>query len=273
MKKLLEKKYINSGFVAALLILLIVNIVMYLNISFHYEDEKIITQTLRISQISEFLLSRITEASASRRGYFITSSPEFINEYKTALNLADSVYKELVIMTKDNPNEHQLMDSLGMLIHDRKDLMGEAFAMHKKSKDLNTQIEYTKKGEETQDKIERLIQRIHSEEKSVLNKRLAEAEQSAKYTTTSLVAGNVIDFSLLILAVVLLNRNISRRKYIENTLEESRNWLATTLESIGDGVIVTGKIGEILFMNKVAEQITEWRSVDAQELLLDHVFT
>src|SRR4030095_14341127 len=273
MKKLLEKKYINSGFVAALLILLIVNIVMYLNISFHYEDEKIITQTLRISQISEFLLSRITEASASRRGYFITGSPEFINEYQAALNSADSVYKELVVMTKDNPNEHQLMDSLGMLIHTRKDLMEEALEIQKKKEDIKTQIEYTKKGEETQDKIERLMKRIQNEEKSVLNKHLAEAETSAKYTTISLVAGNVIAFSLLILAVVLLNRNITRRKDIERSLEENRNWLATTLESIGDGVIVTGKIGEILFMNKVAEQITEWRSVDAQELLLDHVFT
>src|SRR4030095_6175687 len=149
----------------------------------------------------------------------------------------------------------------------------EALEIQKKKEDIKTQIEYTKKGEETQDKIERLMKRIQNEEKSVLNKHLAEAETSAKYTTISLVAGNVIAFSLLILAVVLLNRNITRRKDIERSLEENRNWLATTLESIGDGVIVTGKIGEILFMNKVAEQITEWRSVDAQELLLDHVFT
>jgi len=46
---------------------------------------------------------------------------------------------------------------------------------------------------------------------------------------------------------------------IEKRLEESEEWLATTLMSIGDAVIATDGAGYVKSMNHVAERLTGWK--------------
>ena len=41
-------------------------------------------------------------------------------------------------------------------------------------------------------------------------------------------------------------------------LRGQREWLSTTLSSIGDGVIATDPNGSVLLLNKIAEQMTGW---------------
>ncbi len=272
MKRTLGKKYLNTGFVIGLLILILVNVLIYLNISFHFEDEKVINKSLRIIQASEELYSNIIEAETNRRGYLITSNDEFLKSYYPSMNSIDSSFTILNSLLTSY-SEKRNIDSLQMLIFNRKDLLEESLELQeKRSRDMKSQIEFTEKGKETLDRIKELIRKIQQEETGILNNRLLEASKSSAYTLTSLVAGNIIAFSLMIIAIVLLNRNVNRRLETERVLEESRNWLATTLESIGDAVIVTSKIGEILFMNRVAEKLTGWKSADSSGLLLDHIF-
>jgi len=46
---------------------------------------------------------------------------------------------------------------------------------------------------------------------------------------------------------------------VEKRLEESEEWLATTLMSIGDAVIATDAAGCVKSMNHVAERLTGWK--------------
>ncbi len=55
-------------------------------------------------------------------------------------------------------------------------------------------------------------------------------------------------------------------------LEEEKEWLQVTLSSIGDAVIVADKNGRVIFLNKVAEQLTGWRLQEASGKLVDEVF-
>jgi PAS domain S-box-containing protein len=58
----------------------------------------------------------------------------------------------------------------------------------------------------------------------------------------------------------------------ENELKITKNWLQTTLASIGDGVIVTDAFGIISFMNPVAEKMTGWLLKDALNFSLPEIF-
>ncbi|MBA1343073.1 MAG: Methanogenesis regulatory histidine kinase FilI [ANME-2 cluster archaeon] len=59
---------------------------------------------------------------------------------------------------------------------------------------------------------------------------------------------------------------------VEKRLEESEEWLATTLMSIGDAVIATDAAGCVKSMNHVAERLTGWKQEDASGKPLTEVF-
>jgi two-component system, cell cycle sensor histidine kinase and response regulator CckA len=61
-------------------------------------------------------------------------------------------------------------------------------------------------------------------------------------------------------------------KNMEQSLRIQRNYLHTTLSCIGDGVITTDKIGNITFINSVAEQIINCDGAQIVNTPLDEVF-
>lgn len=66
---------------------------------------------------------------------------------------------------------------------------------------------------------------------------------------------------------IVTNTPLSERK-----VRESRQWLLTKLNSIGDGVIATDTKGCVKFMNPVAEMLTGWKQADAMGMPVDMVF-
>lgn len=60
-----------------------------------------------------------------------------------------------------------------------------------------------------------------------------------------------------------LKKEILRRKWAEEALENEKERLDVTLRSIGDGVIVINTTGQIIMMNEVAEILTGWTEGDS----------
>ncbi len=54
-----------------------------------------------------------------------------------------------------------------------------------------------------------------------------------------------------------------RRHQLEKTVHADRQWLTTTLSSIGEATIATDQKGMITFMNPLAEQLTGWQLPEA----------
>lgn len=69
-----------------------------------------------------------------------------------------------------------------------------------------------------------------------------------------------------------LEREIEKRKKAQETLQISEQRWATTLTSIGDGVIATDAAGRITFMNAVAEALTGWTLDEATQKPVAEVF-
>jgi PAS domain S-box-containing protein len=75
-----------------------------------------------------------------------------------------------------------------------------------------------------------------------------------------------------ILGVVLVFRDFTEQRRAEEAIAEQREWLETTLESIGDAVIATDVRGRVVFMNPVAENLTGWRIDSARDRPCTEVF-
>jgi PAS domain S-box-containing protein len=57
-----------------------------------------------------------------------------------------------------------------------------------------------------------------------------------------------------------------------NKLQKSEDWLSKILISIGDAVIVIDKLGNVSFMNPIAENLTGWNQGEAIKKSLDVIF-
>jgi PAS domain S-box-containing protein len=62
------------------------------------------------------------------------------------------------------------------------------------------------------------------------------------------------------------------RKIAEEDRRTQQEWLAVTLASIGDAVIATDIVGQVRFLNGVAQDLTGWSQTDAEGQPLEKVF-
>ena len=69
-----------------------------------------------------------------------------------------------------------------------------------------------------------------------------------------------------------LELEIANRKLIEKKVTEQKESLAVTLRSIGDGVITTNLVGNIVLVNKVTEQLTGWSQEEAVGKPIQDIF-
>jgi diguanylate cyclase (GGDEF)-like protein/PAS domain S-box-containing protein len=70
---------------------------------------------------------------------------------------------------------------------------------------------------------------------------------------------------------VYIGRDITERKRLEKALYEEKELAQVTLQSIGDAVITTDAIGQIKYMNPIAEQMTRWVLADARGKALTEI--
>jgi PAS domain S-box-containing protein len=74
------------------------------------------------------------------------------------------------------------------------------------------------------------------------------------------------------LVAVNVFQDVTDKRREEEAREELREWLATTLRSIGDAVIATDANARVRFMNPVAERLTGVTSAEAEGQALQAVF-
>ena len=86
------------------------------------------------------------------------------------------------------------------------------------------------------------------------------------------LAGYVLACAIITLAGAMMHRERRRAEGAGRTAAEQKEWLTTTLASIGDGVIATDSLGRIAFMNPVAEALTGWPAAEAMQAPLEQVF-
>src|SRR5262249_48305701 len=102
--------------------------------------------------------------------------------------------------------------------------------------------------------------------------RSRESEESAGAAMTSILIAGLLGVGLVILVFTLNQRVLRLRKRDAETIEQQRNQLRVTLESIDDAVITADTAGRGTSLNAVAESLTGWSEADAKGRPLDVVY-
>ena len=88
----------------------------------------------------------------------------------------------------------------------------------------------------------------------------------------ALSSESMLQIALFLFANGSIGYLYERRRQAEAQIDEQREWLQTTLSSIGDAVVATDLNGCIVFFNNVASQLTGWPAREALGQAVQTVF-
>jgi PAS domain S-box-containing protein len=262
-----------------LVLLLLLALVLAWQIQRTLREQRRIDHTDRITAQLNEMERLVVDQETGLRGYQLTRDPTTLEPYQNAEGSLHLAFDSLLLLVREDPDQlrrlrqvrdsHELwmgfagraLDNLraGKIFGDTGlDLNGAQLMAA-----LRTQI-----GAMTQVEVKRRDEEVRSTNSQV------------RTLMTILLASSIgIGFFLGIVTQRNLKRvSLAFRASLEEAhqradeLIESRQWLQTTLESVGDALIACDRHRRVELMNPVAQQLTGWTLEEAKGKLLETVF-
>ena len=221
--RLLGRHTVNAGFALALAILAGIAAFSYTSIRAFNERAKWVEHTQEILLATEGVLSDLKDVETGLRGYIISGQDSFLDVYREALASIPGRLEHLARLTADNPRQQQRIAAFRTLVDNRLDEAAKLLRLRQRSgpviaDDVRARVGA---GKAITDRIRVLAGDMRNEEEALLRIRSAESQRSAFETTAVIVVGNSAGFSILIVAFVLLRREIARRARAEHSAQKS----------------------------------------------------
>jgi len=225
-----------------------------------------------IAQI-EGVRATIAEATAAVRAFLLTGDGAYLVTYRAAVARFHRGSAHLQQLTVDNPAQERRIALLNQAIGVRLALCEEAIeARRGQGVEAARETFMSHRNDASVAQIGNLLVALEKEELRLLDargSRSSAAERTAKlaFLLVSLLAAGV-------LATVWFQARAAAAERARHELDlvNQREWFATTLRSIGDGVLATDPAGTVQFMNAVTERLTGWTAAEAAGRPLGEVF-
>ncbi|MGC1295034.1 MAG: ATP-binding protein [Alloacidobacterium sp.] len=227
------------------------------------------------TQIAE-LERRIIDQQTEMRGFELTSDRSILRTFDTRNAHINEQFTYIRQLVADNPQQTANL----VRIHDSY-LIWLGFAqnlMASPAPTANRDLAY--RGRDLMTAVRQATRTMSDAEDQLRKARLEKALLLERREIVSIiVAALVVGLALSIFTMTRLRQvsqayqsSLDELQKSSTELHESREWLRTTLHSIGDAVIACGADSNVEFMNNVAEELTGWSMAEAIGKPLQQVF-
>ncbi len=246
--------------------------VTYYNTARLNEDAAWVAHTQEVRDSTADLLRLLVDAETGERGFVITGQDVFLQPFEEVRKRLDDQIAALQALTADNPDQQDRIRRLRMMAADEFALIGQSIALRRKSEKEAQAFVASGQGKAQMDAIRGLIADMKRHEHDLLR----EGQRRSHTAFTIAVTSGFLTAALGVLFVGLfyrlLRRNLAIRQQAAAELHAQKEWLRTTLGSIGDGVIATDTEGKVTFLNGVAQRLTGWSQAEALAQPLETIF-
>jgi PAS domain S-box-containing protein len=220
------------------------------------------------------LLSSLKDAETGQRGFLLTGEERYLEPYRHAVTEVPALLDKLaVLMASRRPEQAARLERMRPLIRGKLDELGDTIRVQRtQGSAAALAIVRTDRGQADMDQIRAICAEIQG----VANTRLTRYSQQARHSSKRLglisSAGSAAILILLLAATAVIRGGTRQREELIAQATQSRDWLHTTLNSIGDAVIATDANGNVSLLNGVAESLTGWTQTEAAGKPLEQVF-
>jgi signal transduction histidine kinase len=165
------------------------------------------------------LQNNLAIAEAVTRGYVLTGEEGQLANYDEALKEIDRIFNQLKWMTAAEPEQQRLLGSLRSLIDQRLALFGKATNLRRqKGLDEPELLAVARAGTKIQNNIRKLLDKLEYSEKKLLVPQWAQEKKRTRIWLWGLASGTFLSFSLLLLTLYFLSREVAERRRAEENL-------------------------------------------------------
>jgi PAS domain S-box-containing protein len=223
------------------------------------------------------LIKLIIDEETGLRGYLLVRNPGFLEPMQRADHEIDSEFATLFTLVH-RPDQ---VDRLHRLQAAQNHWEGQAYQeIHSPPEDPSLMEQHTLQRKQEMDNLRALMDEFTGIVTGRRADHLAEDTQVKRNARLALVGLVALVAALLVWETRRVFRKLTsayNRQIHELRLksEESysrEQWLNTTIRSIGDAVIACDIGGNVVFMNRIAEQLTGWNEDEARGVTLHTVF-
>jgi PAS domain S-box-containing protein len=217
---------------------------------------------VQLGRIFELLL----DVQNAAGGYVLSEDQNFLSDYRAAAPAIPGELDHLEQLVVDDPTQNSLASQLETRAREYLAFADRVFreASHGDLAGARALVAGTA-GQRAMNNVRGLLSRMRDEDLRELETRRATSRDALRETILTQRASVGLSIALLLCLVIFSRRDHARLQRVESEL-------ATTLSSVGDGVIATDRDGAVQFMNGVAERLTGHSAKEAHGLQLEQVY-
>jgi signal transduction histidine kinase len=184
------------GYLAAFIILLISYIVSFVSTQNLMKQSRLVNNSNEVLHGLDNIVAYVTQCESAARGYMITDRKDLLSRYNNSRESADSALKSVQILTADNPQQQENLDSLKFLVNDKFLWLENILAIFDSTHTITGKILSSRnEGISRMNKVERFVQHMQQEERDLWMQRNS---QLTKYSDTIKI------FTIISLIVAIL---------------------------------------------------------------------
>jgi signal transduction histidine kinase len=240
MKRIFEKvkadKRIIIGYSASLFLLLVTYLVTLLANKELKDRSNRVDHTYNVLFNLEYLLSTIKDAETGVRGYALTRDINFLDPYIHSQEIADSLHKLLLLLTKDNPIQSDRLKELKTVMDRRYEIFATSLEYYKNgSIDSTFQIRPIQlESKRSMNKIRLMVTIMQNEEKHLLAERDAELKSTFKSINSITITSLLLTLLLVLIGFVTYTNENKARKIALQNIKEYQEQLSKRIDELNN---------------------------------------
>lgn len=214
--------------------------------------------SLRASEVfrkSTELVSSLNDVESSVRSYVITGDEEVLATYDRLSTVIPGLVGNLRVLVNGNTEQTERLDDLKEKIRQRTNHLRSIIQLRKHDGFDAARNEVKAGANQTLDAARQLVNEFQSHETELLDARIREQNYRFLVVLVANLAAAVLGVTITIAAWYLVERELKKRRAAEEISQSERQNLLVTLNSIGDGVIVTDNQWRVKLVNPVALEL------------------
>jgi CHASE3 domain sensor protein len=235
------RNQVLAGFVASIILVLLVGILSYNSINQLEDDTVLVYHTQRVIKTSTNLLQQLTDGETGMRGYGATANKTFLDPYNLAIPRINESLMQLGQLTEDNPAQVRRVDSIKLLVA-RQMAVLKLNVETREAKGLDYMVgrHMFLAGKGNMDSIRDINKRVIETENNLLAHRKATSDKASQNAIEVIVIGSFIFLLIIVIMFFYIQATFARQKKIEEEVKvanlelekvlnknELTNWLLT----------------------------------------------